>query len=539
MSKFNCVCMVMFLLCISVLKAGTLSYWKFEEGSGQEIASEISNSYDLVRGIDISDANDPSWSQGLIGDSAIEYSEGQWCSFADIDDPEVLSSDFLATSFTVEAYFNVSVLPEEGYDAGYHVVSLFNRAENADGYCAGWANYAIRLRTDSGVTYAEGYFTNVGGQYPTITSVVPIRANTTYYVAFSYNQATKEATIRVNSRATSQTLTMDPYNVYEHPYLTIGAKSPGEVPKGFMNGVIDEVRISDTALSEAELLYQSSELNDPDIIAYWKFDEGVGQYPVDEIGDASFDFIRGTSASDWMDPQWTTGIKGDHALSFEATAEFPYGDVCSFINGYTPEADSADLVSSSFTVEAYINMNSLPAEGFSYTRYVVSLCDRSGTYASYWNYSIRVRTENGNTYVEGVSRALDGSWPTVTSTVSLDSGVDYYVAYTYDETTNEASIWVDGHEDTVTFTAAPISNALEHPMFTIGARAPSTSYSAFFDGVIDEVRISRVALPDEKLLSHTCGYWGYSPMDFNKDCVVDAADLNEFLSNWLSDRNLY
>ncbi|AQQ70977.1 hypothetical protein SMSP2_01341 [Limihaloglobus sulfuriphilus] len=237
-------------------------------------------------------------------------------------------------------------------------------------------------------------------------------------------------------------------------------------------------------------------------LAYWKFDEGAAdsQLLADSTGNTTNEFIRGTSASGFMDPTWTAGIKGDSALHFERLSAFPNGQVASFINGYDPELNSSALISSSFTVEAFINMDTLPDEGYSAVRYVVSLCDRSGTYASYWNYSIRMRTADGKTYAEGNSRAADGSWPTVTSSVALDAGVNYYLAYSYDDTTGEATIWVDEHSDSVTFTSAPISNALEHPMFTIGARAPSTSYSAFFDGVIDDVRISDTALTQSELL---------------------------------------
>ncbi|MFI4910274.1 MAG: LamG domain-containing protein [Sedimentisphaeraceae bacterium JB056] len=270
-----------------------------------------------------------------------------------------------------------------------------------------------------------------------------------------------------------------------------------------------------------------------DTLGYWGFEEGTGQLLSDQSSNTIPEFIRGTSASDWMDPEWTDGIRGDYALDFNVITAFPYGEVCSFVNGYDPELASFALVASSFTVEAFINMETAPEEGYSAARYVVSLCDRSGTYASYWNYAIRLRTDNGVTYAEGVSRALDGSWPTITSSVELETGVSYYLAYTYDAATNEAKMWVDGQSDTTTFTAAPISSALEHPMFTIGARAPSTSYSAFFDGVIDEVRISDTVLTTEEMLSYQCGAAGYDRMDFNQDCVVDFEDFAEFAAQWM------
>ncbi|MFI4910272.1 MAG: LamG-like jellyroll fold domain-containing protein [Sedimentisphaeraceae bacterium JB056] len=263
-----------------------------------------------------------------------------------------------------------------------------------------------------------------------------------------------------------------------------------------------------------------------DTLAFWKFDEGSGQSLTDETGLVSSNFVRGTSTSDWMDPQWTTGICGNSALLFSSVSP---GDVCSFINGYTPETDSAALVSSDFTVEAFVKISALPAEGYSYASYVVSLCDRSGTYANYWNYAIRLRTENSYTYAEGVSRASDGSWLTVTSSVPLSTGVVYHLAYSYDSLTEEAVVRVNGSSDSTVFSADPISDLLEHPMFTIGAKAPSTSYSSFFDGIIDEVRISDTVLADEQLINSPLALW-----KFDDSKSIDDAIARDSIKNILT-----
>ncbi|AQQ70975.1 hypothetical protein SMSP2_01339 [Limihaloglobus sulfuriphilus] len=268
-------------------------------------------------------------------------------------------------------------------------------------------------------------------------------------------------------------------------------------------------------------------------LAYWNFEEGSGQNLTDISGNTIQEFIRGTSASDWMDPEWTEGIKGDHALKFMKLAAPANGGVCSFINGYDPVLCSRALVATgSFTVEAFIKIDVMPADGYTDARYIVSLCDNSGTYASYWNYAIRLRTAGTDTFVEGLSRAKDGSWPTVTSTVALSTGVEYYVAFSYNADTMEAKIWVDNNTDTSTFAQQPISTDLTSPMFTIGARRPSSSYSAFFEGVIDDVRVSDTVLTTQEMLSYGCGSIGYDPMDFNQDCRVDMADLAEFAKMW-------
>jgi hypothetical protein len=53
-----------------------------------------------------------------------------------------------------------------------------------------------------------------------------------------------------------------------------------------------------------------------------------------------------------------------------------------------------------------------------------------------------------------------------------------------------------------------------------------TSTDAGYNGLA--VRDVTVAIAD-----NDCGVWGYSPMDFNKDCVVDLEDFAVFAAEWL------
>lgn len=123
--------------------------------------------------------------------------------------------------------------------------------------------------------------------------------------------------------------------------------------------------------------------------AHWKLEEGQGQYLIDSRYRTQPDFIRETSGTDWMDPAWTQ-LGQRNGLNFQRTPEFPFGQVCAFVNGWTPEAGSASLVAESVTVEAYLQLASLPGEGESAAYHVLALCDRSGTYAG-WNEEISRR----------------------------------------------------------------------------------------------------------------------------------------------------
>ena len=89
---------------------------------------------------------------------------------------------------------------------------------------------------------------------------------------------------------------------------------------------------------------------------------------------------------------------------------------------------------------------------------------------------------------------------------------------------------------TLTFTSANWSTpktvtvaVVENSVLT-DDRSATIVHSATSVGDYNGVPIDPVAVTIEE---DECGHWGYSPMDFNEDCVVDLLDLNAFINDWL------
>jgi hypothetical protein len=75
----------------------------------------------------------------------------------------------------------------------------------------------------------------------------------------------------------------------------------------FFNGIIDEMVIYDRALSAQEIqisMHVPLEGNEPNLIAYWNFDEGAGQVAHDTSGNANDGQLGSSPDIDDSDPNW-------------------------------------------------------------------------------------------------------------------------------------------------------------------------------------------------------------------------------------------
>ena len=100
--------------------------------------------------------------------------------------------------------------------------------------------------------------------------------------------------------------------------IYIGAVSRS-ILVGFFDGLIDEVRIYNRALSAAEVRYH---YNRGAPVAHWKFDEGSGSTAYDSTENNNDGILYGEMATSTApDSGWTTGKHGS-ALSFDGTDDY-------------------------------------------------------------------------------------------------------------------------------------------------------------------------------------------------------------------------
>lgn len=245
-------------------------------------------------------------------------------------------------------------------------------------------------------------------------------------------------------------------------------------------------------------------------VAYWRFEEGAGQLAAnDEAATLDLTLQLGTSQSTFADSAWTTSGFVGNALVYtpDTVTTITTGDQSSPLG----TANMGALLSQTFTLEAFINLNTLPAVGFSSgTPYnVIEVRDIGGGFED--NYRLRVRNDGSKSVLE-LTYKRSGSTVTVTHTTALTAGNWYYVAASRaaDKTVKlyvgDAQNDLGGTLDVVTsINSADVDlSAMTDPRLAIGAELKTTTgFQRSFDGIIDEVRISDTARTESDLLFNT------------------------------------
>ncbi|MHC4587306.1 MAG: LamG domain-containing protein, partial [Planctomycetota bacterium] len=96
-------------------------------------------------------------------------------------------------------------------------------------------------------------------------------------------------------------------------FVDIGRHRYSQVDRGFFNGLIDDVRIYNRALSAEEiqgLMHTRPDTDDPSLVAYWDFDEGQGQVAGDSSGNGNDGTIIGAVWTDSIPPVGICSVEG-------------------------------------------------------------------------------------------------------------------------------------------------------------------------------------------------------------------------------------
>ncbi|HWL48526.1 MAG TPA: LamG domain-containing protein, partial [Acidimicrobiia bacterium] len=396
-----------------------IAAYSFDEGSGTTLNDSAANHDGTISGA--------SWStEGKYG-SALDFDgTNDLVSIADASDLD------LTGSFTLQAW----VRPGSDFTPNRAVIV---KGQAPGGDITGYSLSAqmTSAKPQGGVAKANSFKSVVGPE--------ALKADTWTHLTVTSDTTTLRLYVNGELKASAPAIAAGATN----GPLEIGHGAYG---LGYFDGLIDDVRIYEERLSQAQIEADRDEPVAPAPIAAYSFDEGSGTTLNDSAANHDGAITGAT---------WTTAGKYGSALDFDGA-----DDLVS-----VADADDLDLTKN-FTLEAWARPDTLAN-----WKTVLSKGESPGGSAS--GYILMSRSNGG--YPEGVV-GDSGTLKGVTGTSALPAGSWSHLALTSDGT--DLRLYVGGQ---LVATAPAIAAKPTVANLEIGHTTTLTAY--YFDGLIDEVRI--------------------------------------------------
>ena len=207
---------------------------------------------------------------------------------------------------------------------------------------------------------------------------------------------------------------------------------------------------------------------DPDLAAYWKFDDGSGTTAVDSSGNGNDGVFVG-------DPQWVPGRLG-------GALEFDGDDYLNCGNGPSLQIRDEITITFWFKVEAFSNT----WEGFMAKGDDSYRTSRGGGTGNATHMGISgTSAGGGNGWFNGTVIVTDGQW--------------HHMAATYDGA--EGKIYIDGVLDVT----SPGTGQINQSSYDLYIGENSQATGRFLHGLLDDMRIYSRALMDVEILGVMAG----------------------------------
>ncbi|MHC4587366.1 MAG: LamG domain-containing protein [Planctomycetota bacterium] len=223
------VSFVLVLVLVSNVSAGLVAHWEFDEGSGTTTVDSSGNGHDGTL------LGDPQWVAEMIGSGALSFdgSDG----LVDIGHDESLD---MMEELTITAWVNVSDL-----STYYFLVCKQPSGTAGDNYPG---NYEFRTEANTG-DLQFGHQEAEGEQYTFYNSETSITAEQWYHVAVSFTKGgLVEFYIDGVPAGSAEQLTN--FGILNEEPVRIGGRKDGY---SFFNGILDDVRLYDRALSADQI----------------------------------------------------------------------------------------------------------------------------------------------------------------------------------------------------------------------------------------------------------------------------------------------
>ena len=510
----------------------TLAHWKFNENAGQTVAnSSGSNTARLQFGsLPTSDSSDPTWTAGRDGSAMLgrKYTAGNVAVYAQnmgwtLEDAKAFCP---GNSYSVETIVNPSSYATVGTWNNVNPMGMVKFKDLASG---GKTQFNLQTFTDNDLRRKVRFYSqHDDGTYTDFIfdpqeAGLTINTGTWYYIAAIYTDigtglGTLEIVVKNMSSGTTvsgSTACKPMASLKAEPsvQLLVGSEYTNSSGRCF-DGKIDEVRISNTAVSEADRL--SNSFTAPTVPLTL-----VGYWPLN--GNATDASGNGNHGSTVGGVTWVAGQKG----------------LCAKFNGTNSGINIANPANFEFTDEVsfsfWVNQPVQTTEGGA-----IVMCKRAGSgYADFSGWS--VFTGPGWWSTEGMNPVFVN--PIQNAHRETPSCVDewHHIAVTLKD--KVLTTYYDGQ-----VASAYNDRDLGNNEFTAGNGQPlSFGYAAdptsflryWWNGQLDEVRFYHGILTQSDVINLYQQDGGILcqgetiPEDINEDCRVDFEDLALLMSQWL------
>ena len=282
----------------SCMDYGLVAYWSFDEGSG-------STAYDASGNGNNGTINGAKWTTGKEG-GALSFDGLN--DYVDCGNDESLD---ITDKLTVEGWFKIHQAAPSG-----KWPRVLGRGDGGGDYSVvGYQIFQNSNSADLRFLWGDGRTQNEGGMHA--YSFGTTELNRWYHLVATYEWDGSQSITKLyrdGVLVSSGTITgyqMASPGSWDFLVGASGWNSNNPFTSwGLFNGTIDEVRIYNRVLSEAEIRYH---YNKGKPIAHWKFDEGEGSTAYDSTDNDNDGTIHGAT--------WTTGKHGT-ALSFDGVDDY-------------------------------------------------------------------------------------------------------------------------------------------------------------------------------------------------------------------------
>jgi len=442
---------------------GVVGNWHFDEGSGSTAYDSSGNDNDGTL------TNGPQWVDGKYG-KALSFDGSD--DYVDCGTDESLN---ITDAITIEAWANVNDFTDSGY--------LVARNQGSPGTAMQygiWISYTQEIHP---VIEQTGWSSSVH---------VPIGSWT--HITFTFDSANWKLYLDGNlegSHAEAKTITSRDWK------LLIGMRNSDGNQEYSFNGLIDEVRIYNRALTAAEIsdLYNtygyttenypgkvlvrkyaspepSATVGDEQStlmpIAHWKFEEGSGSTAYDSTPNHNNGTIYGAT--------WVEGKYGK-ALKFDGD---DYVEI--------PDAPNLDSATTQFSFSAWIKLNTTPSTEM----FIIDKYSSGGTYIE-GGYDIYIRPD-GRLYIW----TRKNTAALYTDPLTWETNKWYHIAVSVDFNTGKGYWYRNGKSLPVNY-------------YQFGGSITDTDkplyIGKYFKGIIDDIRIyPYTRSPDQVRIDYNAGF---------------------------------